>query len=325
MKRFKIMAVTMTLLIGVLSGCSGNETGEKKQEESVVEQVENSEDKIEGEVVEESVLAEKEKTIEDILALNTNGDEFIAELQNELTADSSNPEIYIVLAEQYMSIGNFEDALFVLEVGAEITGEGMLLDIRQEMGMAVGLLEGGASTSLDEPEVMEAETKVEPEVVAGQHTIKGKYATYLLKYDPEKIEIKGGGAKPLETIGELRSSVSFSMEKDFASAQEYIDDYVEFLKLIDEQEEIERYDEINVSPITQVQMANVMIEKFSIQIVGMNKGVEETLNNSYAFINLGTGDCLVITDYYYDVNAEETGVDFLELLSWVILNLEKVE
>ena len=52
---------------------------------------------------------------------------------------------------------------------------------------------------------------------------------------------------------------------------------------------------------------------------------EETTENTYAFINLGTGDCMMIWDYYYDKNAEETGVDFKELLSWVILNLEVVE
>lgn len=72
-------------------------------------------------------------------------------------------------------------------------------------------------------------------------------------------------------------------------------------------------------------MGNVIVEKFSIKIVGMMKGAEDTWDNSYAFINMGTGDCLVLTDYYYDKTAEETGVDFLEVLSWIILSLEVIE
>ena len=320
LKRTKILAVIATLLISVLSGCSGNDKSEKVQEDAVSEQVQNTEVEVEN----ESIPSEKEKTLEAILALDTFGDEFIAELMNELTADSANPEIYVVLAEKYMSTEAYENALFVLEVG-DITGEEVLLEIRQEMGAAVGLLEESPATSSEKSEPVEEEKVVESEVIAGQYTFEGKNGTYLLTYDPEKIEIKRGGAKPLETIGDVRSSVSFSVENDYACAQEYVDEYVAFLKVIDEQEEIERYDEINVSPITQIQIGNVTVEYYTLQIVGMLKGVEETVDNSYAFINLGTGDCLVISDYYYDKNAEKTGVDFKELLSWVIVNLEVVE
>ena len=129
----------------------------------------------------------------------------------------------------------------------------------------------------------------------------------------------------MERIGDVRASVDFSMKTNYASAQEYVDEYVQFLKEMDEQEEIERYDEINVSAITQEQIGTVTVELYTLKIEGMMKGVEETTENSYAFINLGTGDCIVIWDYYYDKNAEETGVDFKELLSWVIVNLEPVE
>ena len=321
MKRITIFAVIMAMFACALTGCSSGNEEKKVQEDVVAEQMENLKEETEAaaEAEEESVLVEK--TVEAILALDTCGSEAIAEIMSELPDNSEYPDIYVVSAEQYMSVGAYENALFVLEVGAEITGEEMLLDIRQGMGEGVGLLEGEESVSSED---VEEEKEVEPEVVAGQKVFDGKYGKYLLTYDPEKIEMKSG-AKPLESIGELRASVDFRMEHDYVSAQEYIDEYVEFLKVIDEQEDIERYDEINVSPITQAQIGNVTVEKFSIQIVGMNKGVEETLDNSYAFIDLGTGDCLIITDYYYDKNAEVTGVDFLNLLNWVILNLEVME
>ncbi len=69
----------------------------------------------------------------------------------------------------------------------------------------------------------------------------------------------------------------------------------------------------------QVENTEVEAEEESVPVE------QETTENTYAFINLGTGDCMMIWDYYYDKNAEETGVDFKELLSWVILNLEVVE
>ena len=300
MKRITICAVIMAMFACVLIGCSGGDEGKTVQEDVVAEQVENVSE----------VETTREKTIEAILALDTYGNEAIAEIMGDLSLSSEYPEIYITLAEQYMAVEAYEDALFVLEVGAKVTGIDMLLDIRQQIGVSVGLLE--------------EEEKKEREVIAGQHIIEGRNGTYLLTYDPEKIEMSGG-AVPLETIGEWRADIDFSIETECTSAQEYIDEYVEFLKVIDEQDEIERYDEIDVSSVTQVQMGNVIVEKFSIKIVGMMKGAEDTWDNSYAFINMGTGDCLVLTDYYYDKTAEETGVDFLEVLSWIILSLEVIE
>lgn len=234
------MTVIVAILISVLSGCAGNnDEGVKVQEDVVTEQVQNTE--VEAE--EESVPAEQEKTVEAVLALDTYGNEFIAELMTEMSADSTNPEIFIVMAEQYMSMEAYEEALFVLEVGAAVTGEELLLEIHQEMGVAAGLLEGETTTSSEKVDSEDAEKVAEPEVVAGQYTLKGQNGTYLLTYDPEKIEIKSGGAKPLERIGDVRASVDFSMKTNYASAQEYVDEYVQFLKEMDEQEEIERYDE----------------------------------------------------------------------------------
>lgn len=218
-----------------------------------------------------------------------------------------------------------EDALTEKVQNTEAEAEEESVPVEQEKTVEAEVVEGETAASSEKVASEETEKAAEPEVVEGQYTLKGKNGTYLLTYDPEKIEIKGGSAKPLERIGDVRAGVDFSMKTNYASAQEYLDEYIPFLKELDEQEEIERYDEIKVSPITQEQIGNVVVELYTLTIDGMIMGVEEVTENTYAFINLGTGDCMMIGDYYYDKNAEETGVDFKELLSWVILNLEVME
>ncbi|MBR4983522.1 MAG: hypothetical protein IKY94_13295 [Lachnospiraceae bacterium] len=220
-----------------------------------------------------------------------------------------------------------EDVVTEQVENTEVEAEEESVPVEQETTdeEAAEVAEEETTASSEKVDSEDAEKAAEPEVVEGQHTFNGKNGTYLLTYDPEKIEIKSGSAKPIERIGDVRAGVNFSMETNYASAQEYVDEYVQFLKEMDEQEEIERYDAIKVSPITQEQIGNVVVEFYTLTIEGMVMGVEETTENTYAFINLGTGDCMMIWDYYYDKNAEETGVDFKELLSWVILNLEVVE
>ena len=241
MKKIKIWALVAAMLIGALSGCAANDGSIKVQEDVVTDQVEVVGEETEIEAEEESIPEEKDKTVEAVLALDTYGDEFIPELMNELPDNSTIPDIYVALTQRYMAVEAYEDALFVLEVGAAITGEEMLLGIRQEMGTAVGLLEEETAPSAENVDSIEAEKVAKPEVAAGQYTFTGENGTYLLTYDPEKIEIKRGSAMPLEAIGDLRAGVDFSVETGYASVQEYIDEYVAFLKEIDEQEEIERY------------------------------------------------------------------------------------